>query len=301
MKKLILTSLIFGTLSISCYGQEERIETKLMNCFYENYEDQGIEFKNAISDFEKLLISEKILNDSTGKSYVAVFEKIVSDNDFRFIPTKSFLDMIIDIGLPNKEPLKVCQSEILKSSKNEINKVTELQTVLDSIKISGNFSPSTIANGILSVLNEKDFELDYYKMSVFSLFDTISYSTEDGINRKLPELKEDGTEYDLSKALNIYFKGKSQIFVDDKLVTIEELKKLIRAYESKNKSESIISLKNDSETMYKTYIEVQNIIFGEIRSLREQFSKEKYNMELDNLTDEQLTEVKKIYPQKIIE
>lgn len=301
MKKLIFTYITFGILSITCQAQTERIETKLMNCLYENYEDQGTEFKKALSDFEKLLIDENILKDRTGKSYKAIFEKIVVDDDYDYKPSKSFLDYIINIGMPESESYKNCQSELKEKSKNEFTKGTELQTVLDSITSSGNITPSNVASGILSVLNEKDFELDYYKMSVFFLFDIISYKDDNGISGKFSEFKESETEYDLSKAINLYVDGNNQIFVNKEKVNIEELKMQIREYEFKNKSESIITLKTERESMYKTYVDVQNAIVGEIQILREQFAKEKYNLEIDNLTEEQLSEIKKVYPQKIVE
>lgn len=53
--------------------------------------------------------------------------------------------------------------------------------------------------------------------------------------------------------------------------------------------------------MYKTYIDVQNAIVGEIRHLRAKLAKEKHNTELDKLTEEQLSEIKKVYPQNIVE
>ena len=301
MKKLILTYLTFGLLSISCKRQTERTEVKLMNCIYENYEDNGTEFKKALSDFEKLLINEKILKNETGKSYKAIFEKIVSDDDFNYNPSKSFLDKIIDIGMPQNESFRNCQSELRKKSKNKFSKGTELQTVLDSIQNSGNLTPSIVANGILSVLNEKDFELDYYKMSVFFLFDTISYTNDSGISRKLPKFKKDETNYDLSKAINIYIDGNNLIFANKEKVNIEKLKVKIREYELKNKSESIISFKTERATMYSTYVEVQNAIIEEIQILREQLAKEKYNTELNKLSEKQQSEIKKTYPKKIVE
>lgn len=298
MKKLLLTYITFGILAISCQKQTERIETKLVNCIYENYKDQGTKFKKLLSDFEQLLIDEKILKNRTGKSYKAIFEKIVVDNDFDYNPSESFLTKIIELGMPKNEAFRNCQSELREKSKNEFSKSYELQTVLDSIfKNSVNISPSIVATGILSVLNEKDFELDYYKMSVFFLFDTISYTNDDGISKKLPEFKEN----DLSKAMNIYINGDNQIFVNQKKVNIEELKIKVRDYEFKNKSESFFSVKTERAAMYKTYLDVQNTIIGEIRNLREQLAKEKYNTGLDNLTEIQLSKIKIVYPQKIME
>ncbi|WP_190246289.1 ExbD/TolR family protein [Gelidibacter gilvus] len=301
MKKLIYTIITFGLCIMSCKGQNERIEIRLMNCIYENYDDHGTEFKKAITDFEQLLIGQKILKDQSGKSYRSILEKIVVDDDFDYNPSESFFDNIREIGLPQNESYKTCQTELRKNANIDLTKETKLNAVLDSLKNTGELTPSQVAIGILSVLNENDFELDYYKMNMFSLFDVISMINADGIKRQLPESKEDIIDYDVTKALNIYLDGESQVFANNQKVTHKELRKTIRDYVSENKSESVISLKNDRQTMYKTYIEIQNIIVGEIRSLREQFSKENYKTELDHLTQEQLAEVKKIYPQNLIE
>ena len=53
--------------------------------------------------------------------------------------------------------------------------------------------------------------------------------------------------------------------------------------------------------MYKTYVDVQNAIVGEIRILREQLAKEHYNTVLEKLTESQLLEIKKVYPLNIKE
>ncbi len=302
MKKSILIFLIFGFLTMSCQGQTERMEAKIMACIYENYEDQGTEFKKALSDFEQLLISEKILKDGTGISYIAIYEKIALENAFNYNPSKSFIDQINNIRVPKNSSLNKCQSKLIKNDKIEFTKGTELKIVLDSIMNSKNLSPSKVANGILSVLDESDFDLDYYKMSMFLMFDTMNYTNDDGITRKLPEFKEEGEiENDLSKAISIYIDGKNQIFVNNKKVNIEALKVQIREYEITNKSESIISLKTERETMYKTYVDVQNVINEEIRLLRQQLAQEKYSTELDKLTKEQLFEIKHVYPQKLVE
>jgi biopolymer transport protein ExbD len=298
MKKLIFTYLTFGIFTISCNSQILRVEDKLMNCIYQNYEDNGTQFKKALTEFEQLLINENILKDNSGKSYVAIFEKIVEENDFNYNPSISFLDKIIDIGMPQSESFIKCKSELKES---EFLKSNELQKVFDSLKESDNFSPSSVAGGILIVLNDRDFELDYYKMSVFFLFDTISYVNDDGLIRKLPEIQEDDTEYDLSKAIKIYINGNNQIFVNDEKVDIDNLKIKVKDYEEKNKSESLIALKYERETMYQTYVDVQNAIVGEIKELREKLANQKFNSSLENLTKEQLLEIRKIYPQNWIE
>ena len=122
-----------------------------------------------------------------------------------------------------------------------------------------------------------------------------------GLVKELPELSETETEYDLSKAIKIYIDGSNQLVVDNEKTDMDGLKMKIREYENRNKSESVISIKNAPESSYATYIDVQNAVVGEIRILREILSEEKYNIQLDSLTKEQLSEIRKVYPLNLTE
>ena len=292
MKKIILTLLIFGMLTISCKKQAERVETKIMNCIYESYEDQGVAFKEAFSDFEQLLITEKILEDKTGSSYKAFFEKIVIDNEFNYNPSQSFANKIMEIRMPQNESFINCQSELRK----ELKKETELRVVLDSILTTETFGASEVAKGFLMVFDEEDFELDYYKMNTFLFFDTINYTNDDELIKKLPDFKEEEIERDLSKAITVYMDGDNHVFVNDERVTMEELKTQIRDYVHAHTLESIIVLKSDRKTSYAKHIDLQKAITEEIQILRKELAKERYNTALDKLTEEQRSEIKKIYP-----
>jgi biopolymer transport protein ExbD len=300
MKTNILLNIIIGLLITSCVAQNDRIENIIMECSYQAFADNGKEFKTLISDYENLLIKEKILADKSGKSYRQVLQKIANDEEFDKVPSTFFSAELQKIEKPDLEKAQECQKIIVKdSSLYDMSKLKGLEQAIDNAQYSGDLQPSIIAEDILKVLTEDDFELDFYKLRTFLLFSIID--TDSGISRRLPEMEENQVEYDLTNALKITLDDKSEIFVDDKKVTIVQLKKLVRDYELKNKSESIISLKADRGTMYKTYIDVQNAIVGEIRHLRDKLAKEKYNTELDKLTEEQLSEIKKVYPQNLVE
>lgn len=301
VKKIIFTCFTFGLLAINCLGQNERVEVKLMNCIYENYVDKGAALKKTIHDFEQLLISKNVLKDETGKSYKALFEKILIDNNFKYNLSISFLDKIIEIGLPKNKSFRNCQAAIGERFDYEFSKLKELQIALDSISTSGDITPFIVANGILAVFNENDFELDYYKLTVFLLFGTINHGSDSGIRNNLSEVDDNKKEQHLNNAIKIYIDKNNIVFVNKVEVSLEQLKNEIYAYVYKNKSESVVSLKAERETMYKTYIDVQEVIVGEIRNLREQLAKEKYQIKLENLTTEQLIEIKKVYPERLME
>lgn len=300
MKTNILLNIIIGFLFTSCVAQNDRIENIIMDCSYQAFADNGKAFRTLISDYENLLINEKILADNSGKSYRQVLQKIADGNEFNKAPSTFFSAELQELEKPDLEKAQECQKIIIRDSAiYDMSKLKGLEQAIDNRQYSGDLQPSLIAEDILKVLTEGDFELDFYKLRIFLLFSIID--TDTGISRRLPEMEENQVEYDLTNALKIIIDDKSEIYINDKKVTIAELKKLVRDYELENKSESIISLKTDRGTMYKTYIDVQNAIVGEIRHLRAKLAKEKHNTELDKLTEEQLSEIKKVYPQNIVE
>lgn len=269
------------------------MEVKLMDCIYENFDDKGIEMKQTISDFEQLLINERILKDNTGKSYRAIFEEIASDDNFNFHPSQSFMDLIMNIPQPNSDSVRNCQNTLLKNHNYDFSKGKKLQSVLESNQNSDNFEPSNMANGILKVLDENDFELDYYKFRTFLMLDLLN--SEVKRSEKLNEPK-----MDISNALKIYIDEKNKIFVEEDEIIIKELKPIILKYYKENKSNSVIALKTTKETMYREYIEVQNEIISAINTSRENLSKERFNEKYIDLTIDQKNEIDREYPNTIV-
>jgi len=64
---------------------------------------------------------------------------------------------------------------------------------------------------------------------------------------------------------------------------------------------SVISLRNDYGTTYKTYIMVQNELVAAINELRDELSRSKFGKPFDKIDEEQQEAIKIIYPQKISE
>jgi biopolymer transport protein ExbD len=243
-----------------------------MDCSYQSFADNGIAFKKLISDYENLLINEKILADKSGKSYRQVLKDIADKKEFNKIPSKFFADELQELEKADLEKAQECKKIILQdSAKYDMTKLKGLEQAFDKAQYSGDLQPALIAEDILKVLGDKDFELDYYKLRTFLFFSVID--TSSGINEKLPEFASNQSEIDLTNALKVKLDDQNQIFVDDNKVSLDDLKSIVREYESEFKSESIISLKTDRGTMYRTYIDVQNVIIGEIQYLRDQLAK----------------------------
>ena len=162
---------------------------------------------------------------------------------------------------------------------------------------------------------------------------TTTIETDAGLNRKLPPI-EDSQEPPQIKQKNIFtvlLNGKDQLLVEDELMEIKDLRKAATEFldnggdgscnfckgkkdpeSSDNPDKAIISLKNERETTYKTYIAVQNELvaaYNDLRNIRAQALYGKSFIEMEaNLNDvnwpgnktllkEQLEKIKIEYPQ----
>jgi len=66
-------------------------------------------------------------------------------------------------------------------------------------------------------------------------------------------------------------------------------------------SKGVISLRNDLDTKYGTYIAVQNELVGAINDLRNELAMEKFGKKYDDCNEEQQDAVRAVYPSRISE
>lgn len=166
---------------------------------------------------------------------------------------------------------------------------------------------------------------------------TTTIETDSGLNRKLPPI-EDNVEPPVIKQKNIFtvlLNGKDQLLVEEEIMELKDLRKAATEFldnggdgscdycngkkdseSSDNPDKAVISLKNERETTYKTYIAVQNELvaaYNDLRNIRAQALYGKSFIEMEaNLNDvnwpgnktllkEQLEKIKIEYPQKLSE
>ena len=121
---------------------------------------------------------------------------------------------------------------------------------------------------------------------------TTTIETDSGISRKLPPMEESEEDV-VIKQKNIFtvlLNGKDQLLVEDELMDLEELRESAIEFldngggtgedactyckgkkdpkSSDNPDKAIISLKNERETSYATYISVQNELVAAYNQLR---------------------------------
>ena len=129
---------------------------------------------------------------------------------------------------------------------------------------------------------------------------TTTIETDSGINRKLPPM-EDQIDPPIIREKNIFtvvVNKYSQILVEEKLTDIKDIRRLAMDFldngggrgdeacdyckgdrnprSSDNPDKAVISLKNDRETPYKSYIAVQNELVAAYNELRDREFKNRY-------------------------
>jgi biopolymer transport protein ExbD len=172
---------------------------------------------------------------------------------------------------------------------------------------------------------------------------TTTIETDTGLNRKLPPIDDTEVEPPIIKEKNIftvYINKFNQLLVEDEVMELKDLRKSAMSFldngggvdangkncdycqgkkdpkSSDHPEKAIISLKNDRETKYGTYISVQNELVAAYNQLRDRRASELYGKTLkeleadysdvnwignkDNLK-EKIEKIKIEYPQKLSE
>ncbi|MDO6471447.1 biopolymer transporter ExbD [Maribacter sp. 1_MG-2023] len=173
---------------------------------------------------------------------------------------------------------------------------------------------------------------------------TTTIETDAGLDRMLPPMEPPTEAPPIIKQKNIFtvnINRNGQLLVEDEILSIDKLREKAMAFldnggapsgspdycsyckgkrnaeSSDNPTKAIISLKNDRETKYSTYITVQNELVGAYNDLRNREAKRKYgkdyvameaeylNPETDDSVKEELKEkvqtIQGLFPQKLSE
>jgi biopolymer transport protein ExbD len=168
---------------------------------------------------------------------------------------------------------------------------------------------------------------------------TTTIETDSGLNRKLPPIEENQEDIEI-KEKNVFMvmvNRNNQLLVNNELMELEDLKQAAIDFidnngdgsctvckgvkdpkKSDNPDKAVVSLMNDAETNYKTYISVQNEVLAAYYELRDRYAMSKYNKTFRELEakfedpqtknedlkaklKEMIEDIQKVYPQKLSE
>lgn len=153
---------------------------------------------------------------------------------------------------------------------------------------------------------------------------TTTISADKGINRKLSEICPSGadctTHLNERNILRISLNEQDEIFVEDEVLSLKNLKQIAKAFldnngdkscsycnglkdasSSDNPLEAIISLSNDKQTSYEMYVAVQDILTKAYYELREDYAVNVLRKNTTQLTESDLKTLKQVYPFKLSE
>ena len=148
---------------------------------------------------------------------------------------------------------------------------------------------------------------------------TTTISADKGINRKLPKNCPPGTICNLDthqrNILKISLNANNEIFINDEIITIQELKPLTKLfldnnadkscnyckgngenYLSDNPNKAIVSLQNDRLTSYAFYIVVQDELTKAYSELREDYTINVFGNTTGDLSKEEIIDIRSAYP-----
>lgn len=113
----------------------------------------------------------------------------------------------------------------------------------------------------------------------------------------------------------ITLNNKDEIFVNDAVIHLNTLKDMVKEFvdnngdssceyckgqrlttSSDNPEKAVVSLSTDRETSYKHFIDVQDAIAKAYLELRTDFGQRKFNKSINDLSAEEINELKEAYP-----
>lgn len=155
---------------------------------------------------------------------------------------------------------------------------------------------------------------------------TTTMDVDSGLERRLPQWVEQQPEDDQQiKERNVFVvlvNRNNDLLVDNEYADLEDLRErakefMANPYNEENLpekeprqipffgevmvSKGVISLRNDLDTRYGTYIAVQNELVGAINELRDELARDKFGKTYLELDREQQDAVKEYYPSRISE
>ncbi|WP_026837275.1 ExbD/TolR family protein [Gillisia sp. JM1] len=170
---------------------------------------------------------------------------------------------------------------------------------------------------------------------------TTTIETDRGISRKLPPIQDEDVVPPVIKQKNIFtviVNRNNDLLVEDQVMQLSELRQAAKDFldngggvgedgctyckgardpqASDNPKKAIISLVNDRQTEYRTYISVQNELVAAYNELRNRESQRLYSMDFTEMEakyndpnfkgnkdkmEEQIDQVKEMYPQLLSE
>ena len=219
MKITRIAAVLFISGIIACGSPSNRpdqFEKSILDCIYHVHDSMGIDLKSELLAFERNLVDNDQLADSTGLSYVKIIEQIVENNASPIISDYSIesLNARTLLAFGKCFNSKRDDPNIAGSNSN----IELIYNAHDSILTSDNVKPSVLSQALLSILEADDFNNEFYK--IYALY--VLYVASNAQNFDLLPLS-DGPIIELS------INEDQEIFLNGRLTVLDSLSAQILA------------------------------------------------------------------------
>ena len=156
--------LIFFLASCAETDPAYKVESIILNCFYQHEKDNNIEIKSTIQKIESVLLKHNILADKSGDSFIKVVEKFKADQDVKLYEPSLVADIIAIGYIPSGVYCSdFSYASMLDSADLANSKLVSVIEIFEAVQVEGKVSPSLIAEDVLEVFSSEDFENEYYR------------------------------------------------------------------------------------------------------------------------------------------
>ena len=141
-------------------------------------------------------------------------------------------------------------------------------------------------------------DISFLLLLFFLVTTTIDVDT--GIDLVLPPWVDNAEQVAVKSdnLANLLVNEVGDVLLDEKIIGVPQIKEEMIARIKAN-PKLIISYKTVRDTPYKIYIDVMDQLKLAYEDLREEYSREKFGVPLDQATEEQIQEIRKTIPQRI--
>jgi biopolymer transport protein ExbD len=157
---------------------------------------------------------------------------------------------------------------------------------------------------------------------------TTTMDVDSGLERRLPQwvdpetLQDDDQQIKERNVFVVLVNRDNQLFVEGDVIQVSELRERAKEFMANPFNEEelpekepteipffgtvdvtkgVISLRNDLDTKYGTYLAVQNELVAAINELREELAKSQFGKSYSDLEKEEQKAIRRIYPSRISE
>lgn len=214
MRTLVLISILAILASCSRKNNQDEFESAICQCVYDKYDSVGIDLKKELLLFEKHLVDNEFLIDTTGHGYIQAYKVIAKEDDIPVVADYTINGLIPQDFVHYRKCFYSLKGD--SALKRSESKVQELYRIFDTTTVFEDSLLSRISLGLLKVLDADDFEKDFYKMYALHTFYFTANSAAELNN------------YASGPVINMFLTADQKIYIDSLLVPLDRVASKIR-------------------------------------------------------------------------